>query len=274
MKIIDFHTHPFLLESENMCFYKNTVLSADDFKATMEGFGVDKICGSVIERMDDPNFATIKRLNDSALKLREKWGDFYEPGVHIHPYFIKNSIEELERCRKEGVKIVGELVPYFMGWELYYNEAMHELYECIKELGYECVSLHTMQEGTMDAALENFPEINFVGAHPGDKQCFIRHIERIKKYPNYYLDLSGTGIFRYGLVKYGVQQVGSERFLFGSDFPICDCNMYIAGVDAEHIPDEAKENIFYKNAEKLLAGTSAKGEETEEKPEEDPKKED
>lgn len=258
MKIIDFHTHPFVHDSENVCFYKNTVLDPEDFKAKMQNFGIEKICGSVIERMDEADFATVRRLNDSALELREKWGDFYEPGVHIHPYFLKSSLEELERCRKEGVRMVGELVPYFMDWEMYYNDAMHEIYSCIQDLGYSCVSIHTMQEESMEEAVKNFPKINFIAAHPNDKQCFIRHLERMEKYPNYYLDLSGTGIFRYGLIKYGVSRVGSERFLFGSDFPICNAGMYITAVKNEEISRTDRKNIFHRNAEHLLYGVEYK----------------
>lgn len=269
MKIIDFHTHPFIHESENVCFYKNTVSSPDEFKETLQGFGIDKICGSVIERMDEADFATVRRLNDSALELREKWGDFYEPGVHIHPYFLKSSLEELERCRKEGVRMVGELVPYFMDWEMYYNDAMHEIYSAIRDLGYSCVSIHTMQEESMEAAVKNFPEIKFIAAHPNDKQCFMRHLERMEKYPNYYLDLSGTGIFRYGLLKYGISRVGSERFLFGSDFPICNANMYIAAVNSENISREDKKNVFHKNAERLLYGEKPKKSKKKDKKEKD-----
>ncbi|MBR6400065.1 MAG: amidohydrolase [Firmicutes bacterium] len=252
MKIIDFHTHPFYHETENVCFYKNTVLSPEDFKDIMKGFGVDKICGSVIERIDEANFDKIQQLNNSAITLKRMWGDFYEPGVHIHPYFVHNSIEELTRCREKGFKMVGELVPYFMDWEVYYNDAMHEIYEAVRDLGYKCVSIHTMQEESMDAALEAFPDITFVAAHPNDKACFLRHLERMERFDNYYLDLSGTGIFRFGLLKYGISRVGSERFLFGSDFPICNCNMYIAAVESERISDADKENIFYKNTERIL----------------------
>ena len=254
MKIIDFHTHPFLNDEENVCFYKNTVLSPEDFKQTLEGFGIDKICGSVIKRMDEADFTAIQGLNDSAIALKEKWGDFYEPGVHIHPYLVKNSCEELERCKNAGVRMVGELVPYFMGWENYYTDAMHEIYGCIHELGFSCVSIHTMDEEGMEQAVKNFPDINFIAAHPNDKACFLRHLERMIRYPNYYLDLSGTGIFRWGLIKFGISQVGSERFIFGSDFPICNCNMYIASISSERISHADKENIFYKNAERLLYG--------------------
>jgi predicted TIM-barrel fold metal-dependent hydrolase len=54
------------------------------------------------------------------------------------------------------------------------------------------------------------------------------------------------------MLRYAVDQVGSERILFGTDYPICNPGVYIGGVLAEPISDEAKENIFSKNAKRLL----------------------
>ncbi len=91
-----------------------------------------------------------------------------------------------------------------------------------------------------------------MAAHPGDKAQFLRHIERIKKYKNYYLDLSGTGIFRYGLIGYGVKEVGSERLLFGTDYPICNPSMYINAVLFEKLNEQDYNNILSDNAKHLL----------------------
>lgn len=62
-------------------------------------------------------------------------------------------------------------------------------------------------------------------------------LERIKKFENYYLDLSGTGIFRYGLIFHGVREVGSERFLFGTNYPISNTRMYVQAVFQEPISE-------------------------------------
>ena len=74
----------------------------------------------------------------------------------------------------------------------------------------------------------------------------------LKKYPNAYLDLSGTGLFRYGMLKHGVDMVGAEKFLFGTDYPITNPHMYVQAVEFEHITEEAKDMIFYQNAERIL----------------------
>lgn len=250
-EIIDFHIHPFYNKSRNICFYEDTVNTAGDIKADLQRAGITMACGSVIERMDVKNFDDIKALNDEALLLRNKMDGFYVPGIHIHPAFVKESIAELERMYDKGIRLVGELVPYMMGWESYYDAEMDKIYSIINELNM-VVSLHTINEESIDEAVKRYPHITFVAAHPGDKTQFLRHIERIKKYNNYYLDLSGTGIFRYGLIAYGVREIGSERLIFGTDYPICNPSMYVNAVLFEKLRDEDYNNIFYANARRVL----------------------
>ena len=250
-EIIDFHIHPFYNKNRNVCFYNNTVNSLDDFVSDLKRAGVTRICGSVIERIEVKSFDDIKSLNDEALLMRDELNGYYIPGIHIHPAFVKESIAELERMKNAGVTLVGELVPYFMGWENYYDDNMVQIYSVINELKM-VVSLHTQQEDTIEQAVRAFPQITFVAAHPGDKASFLRHLERIKKYKNYYLDLSGTGIFRYGLIAHGVNEVGSERLVYGSDYPICNPQMYISAVLFEKLKEEDYNNIFAGNAKRIL----------------------
>nr|MBQ4318691.1 amidohydrolase family protein [Clostridia bacterium] len=74
----------------------------------------------------------------------------------------------------------------------------------------------------------------------------------MEKYPNAYLDLSGTGLFRYAMLAHGVNRVGAERFLFGTDFPVCNAAMQVAAVLSEYLTDEDYELIFSGNAKRLL----------------------
>ena len=92
----------------------------------------------------------------------------------------------------------------------------------------------------------------FVFAHPGEAKRVNDHIDVMLECDNVYLDLSGTGLFRYGMLKYLVERVGAERILFGSDYPICNPNMYIHAVEFEKISDSDKELIFSQNAKMLL----------------------
>ena len=105
----------------------------------------------------------------------------------------------------------------------------------------------------MDRMVERHPEVVFVMAHPGEYGEFMRHMARAQKSRNYYLDLSGYGVFRYGMLRHAIDVMGAERILFGSDFPTCNPAMYLGSVTMDGlISDEERELILSGNAKRLL----------------------
>lgn len=260
-KIIDFHTHPYLDQNENFCMFKDHFqLSATEAAEDLRNSGISKICGSVINRngFDEKlGFAQIKDLNDKALAVKEFYGDFYEPGFHVHPLYVKESLETIEWMHKNGYRLIGELVPYMHGWrQAGLDFASKEFQEILDLAGeYEMIlSYHTMTDWQeqMETMIKNNPKVTFVAAHPGQKAEFLLHLDRLEKYDNAYLDISGTGLFRYGMLREGIRRVGAEKFLFGTDYPITNPGMYVQAVYYEHITDKDRELIFSKNAERLL----------------------
>lgn len=255
IKIIDFHTHPYLSEEDFYCFYPDSFKpSASQCIEDAKRAGISHICGSVImKKKYGGGFGYIKECNDRALEIKKQLGEAYTAGFHIHPDFVKESLEEIELRHSQGFGLVGELVPYMHGWSDYSRRDLGELLEAAGHYHLP-VSFHTIatEQKEIDKMVEDHPEVIFIAAHPGDKEQFLRHLERIKKNDNYYLDLSGTGIFRYGLIAHGVKEVGSERLIFGTDYPICNPRMYVQAVYQEPITEKDMENILFKNAQRIL----------------------
>ncbi|MCI9360940.1 MAG: amidohydrolase [Hungatella sp.] len=262
MDIIDFHTHPYLTQEENSCMYREGFsLEPEEAKEDLLRAGIGRISGSVIRprsKFDRKlGFSQIKELNDSALRLKERFGSFYIPGFHIHPAFVRESLETIEFMHQNGYRLIGELVPYMHGWQEYgMGYGCKELSEILKLAGeyHMIVSYHTMpeQQDQMEAMIAANPMVTFVAAHPGEREGYLLHLERMKKYDNAYLDLSGTGMFRYGMLRFGILQAGAGRLLFGTDYPITNPGMYVEAVRFEHIREEERELIFHKNAERIL----------------------
>jgi len=257
MKITDFHTHPYLSREEFLNFYPECFSpSPEQMKKDTERAGISHIAGCVLNKRSytaEEGFSYIRECNNKALELKRIWGDFYSPGFHVHPHFVKESIAEIERMNKHGIRLIGELVPYMHGWSGYSCKGLHTILEAAEQYGM-IVSFHTMkdEQREMTEMTEAHPKLIFVAAHPNEKEYFLLHLERLKKYDNFYLDLSGTGIFRYGLLAYGVNKAGSEKFIFGTDYPICNPGMYVQAVMHEPISDADRENILYGNAQRLL----------------------
>lgn len=256
--IIDFHTHPFIKPESNICKYKeNCNMSAENTVKTLKNLGISKICGSVINssplKENESRWDRVHACNEEALTLREMYGDFYIPGFHVHPDYVDESIKEIDYMHQKGVNLIGELVPYSMGYTQYNTENLNKIIDYASQKDM-IVNLHTMpDDDDLDAFVEAHPTVTIIGAHPGENPKLIRHIERLKKYPNYYLDVSGTGIFRHGSVRKLIDEVGAERILFGSDYPTCNPSMFVGAILLDElITPEEKQLIFSENAKRIL----------------------
>jgi len=151
-----------------------------------------------------------------------------------------------------GIKLIGELVPYVHGWSDYSCEAFDEILRVATGYGM-VVNFHSMDNDQMDEMVRKHPDTVFVAAHPGEYENYLRHLNRMRMSENYYLDLSGTGLFRHGMLRHGIDEFGAERFLFGSDYPICNPAMFIGGVALDGLlTEEEKQLIFAGNAKRLL----------------------
>lgn len=260
-EIIDFHTHPFITPDCNICRYKyfSDKITAEDTKRDLMSLGISKICGAVISPYNKETFcfADVKKANDIALELKNLYGDFYVPGFHVHPKFIRESCEEIERMHGLGVRLIGELVPYFHMWRDlsldYGSRELSEILDVAEQYGM-IVNLHTMDEEGLDKMVREHPKLTIVAAHPGEAQIYARHLERMKLSENYYLDLSGSGgPLRFASTRNAIDQVGVERLLFGSDYPTCQAGIMIGGILFDYtLTDTEKEYIFSKNAKRLL----------------------
>ena len=256
--IIDFHIHPFFNEKNNICSHTAYCnMSADGTKKTFDSLGVSRVCGSVLNLgVDSGTYANMwERIldeNKTALELRDYYDGFYIPGFHVHPDYVEESIAEIRRMHALGVNLIGELCPYLHGWKVYSCDGFSAILDEAEKYGM-VVSFHSMEEDEMDNMVQAHPGVTFVAAHPGEYQAFMRHMARMKMSDNYYLDLSGYGLFRHGMLRHAIDEFGAERFLFGSDYPTCNPAMYLGGVLMDDlITDEEKELIFSKNARRIL----------------------
>ena len=251
-EIIDFHTHPFSGPGSNICAYKDG--GTEEFVPYLKALGISGICGSVICRdlPDATPWESITESNRIALELHRQYPDFFIPGFHVHPDYVRESCQEIERMHSLGYRLIGELVPYLHSWKDYSCTAFDEILDTAAQYNM-IVSFHSMDDDQMDAMVKKHPDTVFVAAHPGEYSDYMRHLERMNWSENYYLDLSGTGLFRHRMLRYGIDTQGVHRFLFGSDYPTCNPSMFIGGVALDPLlTEEEKQQIFSGNAKRLL----------------------
>lgn len=96
--------------------------------------------------------------------------------------------------------------------------------------------------------LKAVPNMVFIFSHGGIYQTN-EVIELVKLYPNTYVEISTQPPEK---IKQLIMEVGSERILYGTDYPAFNHAFSIVSVLRATNRDEDRKNIFYKNAKQLL----------------------
>ena len=143
-------------------------------------------------------------------------------------------------------------MPGYFGWTNYASEEFSAILDEAGRLGM-MVDLHTIGNDDMDRLAERHKDVIVIGAHPYESDVLTRHIARARTNDNYYIDLAGGGITRYGTLRRLIDSVGVDRLLFGTDFPTCNPAMWVSAVLYDPlITDTEREKIFSLNAKRLL----------------------
>ena len=253
-EIIDAHVHPLELPPQRIGAYSREESMAQ-FDAEMRRAGVDLYAGSVIETGDPDDFKWIEHLNRTALRLRDKY-PAYIPGIHVHGKFVEESCAELQAMKAEGVKLVGELVPYFLGTGTFDTPEMAVIMKEAAKLGM-VVNIHGPSRPEAEFLAANVPELTVVLAHPGEPYgtpgwTARERVEFVAEHENMYLDISGTGLFRWNFLRHFVGKYGAEKLIFGSDFPTCSVGMNVYGTLSEHLTREQFELILSGNFRRIM----------------------
>ena len=252
-KIIDFHVHP----RYNFHYGNHGVDITDHrFFRDLAANGITAVCGSVIDAAmpgrDIAAYETIiVQANRTAYSLQSTWGDFYCPGIHVHPAFVKTSCEEIAWANRHGIRLIGELVPYMMGWSHYTTPEMIEILSYAAELDM-VVSMHPTTPDDMAALAAALPHLKLVYAHLGGYGQYDAQVAMMCRYDNVCFDYSAHGSDFDGILRKTMDRVGCDRILFGTDYPGVNPASDIAAVLYEDLTPHELDCIFYKNANALL----------------------
>ncbi len=102
--------------------------------------------------------------------------------------------------------------------------------------------------------LESFPETRFIGAHMADQIEPMKSAKLLAgKYPNLWVDLSSVHCFFGAELLYDViQAYGTDRVLFGTDFPMLSPREEVEIFRSLPLTDEERRRIGWDNGVELL----------------------
>jgi predicted TIM-barrel fold metal-dependent hydrolase len=206
---------------------------------------------------NEPSQDGVTRSNDLAMQIVAAHPEWYSGFCYLNPAHDPAFLDaEIERCVARG-NLCGiklwisvhatdtRLDPIMRHAAALNVPVLHHAW--YKMTGY--VYNESTPAEIADLACRH-PDVTIVMAHLAGDGC--RGVRDVKHCPNVLVDTSG-GQPVSDLVEYAVRELGAQRVIYGSDWPIRDYATQKARVTGANIPDAEKELILGGNAARLLA---------------------
>ncbi|NWG12951.1 MAG: amidohydrolase family protein [Acidobacteria bacterium] len=251
--VFDAHLHCPAESGELWQWYPVTK-TFEEFVAYLDRTGVDR--GIINSQRCQHNGVPAEFVagNREVARYVERYKGRFVGACVINPLFIDEALREMEECRKKlGFVWVGELCNYMRPSYKYTIKEFELLVEQAVKLGM-VLDVHTELD-EMDYIIEKFPQATIVFPHFGDDREYaniFRRIDAVARHKNCYLDTSGYGHDRVGMLEYAVKTIGEDRVLYGSDFSINDPSTVIARIEHSFLTEGQKSRILSGNLLALL----------------------
>jgi len=252
LRIFDAHLHcP--SESADVWQWYPVTKTFEEFAAYLDRCGVQRgIINNVRCQLAKTPKDFIEGNREVARHVEKHKGRFIGACV-VNPLFIDESLREIEDCRKQlGFLWVGELCNYTVPYPYTIREFESLVGQVVKM--NMVLDVHTDLE-EMEYIIQKYPQATIVFPHFGDSHEYehiFKRIDLVARNSNCYLDTSGSGHDRVGMLEYAVKTVGADRVLFGSDFSINCPATVLARINHAFISEEQKRKILAGNLEALL----------------------
>ncbi len=190
--------------------------------------------------------------NREVAKYVDRYKGRFRGSCVITPFRIDEALREIEECHKQyGFVWLGEFCNYMTNYR-YDTPEWTEVMKLATKLNL-VIQIHANTK-EMEYLAENFPEATIVFPHlGGNREDIFARISIVAKHKNTHIDLSGSGIERVGILERAVKEIGADRVLYGSDFTINEPSAVIVRVKNAFLTADEREQILYRNVERLLA---------------------
>jgi predicted TIM-barrel fold metal-dependent hydrolase len=276
--IIDFHTHifpPWLRERRDEyakvdpCFSllysqpKSKIATAEELITSMNEAGIDM---SVVVNAGWVTHELCVKTNDYILDSVSRYPERLVGFCAIQPRAGDAAITELERCAKAGARGIGELRSDVQGFDLTDNKIMKPLVDAAlkhdliflthssEPVGHDYFGKGSITPDMLYTFITSFPDLKLVCAHWGGGLPFYALMPEVAKaLVNVFFDTAAT-VFLYKpeIFERVSSTIGSDRILFGTDYPLMHQNRVITQIQSSRLPHKDRNRIMGANAKKLL----------------------
>ena len=192
--------------------------------------------------------------NFIAQAVAESGGRFTGLGT-LHPDSedMKADVDEIIALGLKGVKLHPDIQKVKLD-----DPRMHKMYELCE--GRLPMLLHTgdcrydnSNPNRLIPILEKYPSLTLIGAHFGGWSIWEEATKQLYTYKNFLVDCSSS---LYAISKEKAKELilayGTDRVLFGTDYPLWTPEEEIERFMSLDLTDEQREDILYNNAAKLF----------------------
>jgi predicted TIM-barrel fold metal-dependent hydrolase len=279
--IIDFHTHvvpPLIKEKRDdyvgrdACFSllyaepEARLITAKELLTAMDEYKIDK---SVILNLGWVSHELCVETNDYILEAIAHYPKRLIGFCAIQPRAGDKALKELERCAQNGVKGIGEMRPDMQGFDLRDSKIMkpiiktaikHKLIlltHASEPVGHQYCGKGNITPEVIYPLILGFPDLKLVCAHWGGGLPFYALMPEVDRMlSNVYFDTAATPyLYKPQIFKQVADIIGSDRILFGSDYPLLSPKRIIDQIKSTKITQKDKAKILGGNAQRLLSIT-------------------
>ncbi|MDZ7264404.1 MAG: amidohydrolase family protein [candidate division KSB1 bacterium] len=170
----------------------------------------------------------------------------------IHPNEVQDWATELkhwhETCGLKGLK------PYYPRHRIPYNDPRYEPWFSYGHRHRLFALMHFSDNFVveMEEIAAKYPDLFFLLAHTGmSYETARKHIQLAKKFNNVFCEITYTAVTN-GIIEFLVQEIGSEKVIYGSDAAMRDPCPQLGWVAYADITENDKRNILGRNMRKII----------------------
>jgi predicted TIM-barrel fold metal-dependent hydrolase len=230
----------------------------------MDEHGIDK---SVILNLGWVSHELCVETNDYILEAIARYPKRLIGFCAIQPSAGDKALKELERCARNGVKGIGEMRPDVQGFDLSDGKIMKPIIKTVikhdliflthasEPVGHQYCGKGNITPEVIYHFILSFPDLKLVCAHWGGGLPFYALMPEVDKaLSNVYFDTAATPfLYKPQIFKQVADIIGSDRILFGSDYPLLSPRRIIDQIESTGLSQEDKAKILGGNAQKLLS---------------------
>jgi hypothetical protein len=242
---------------------KAKLVTAEELVASMDKAGIDL---SVVLNIGWVSHKLYVETNDYILDSISRYPDRLVGFCSIQPRDGDAALVELERCARAGARGMGEMRPDIQGFDLIDKAIVKPLVDSVIEHGLILLTHSSEPAGHQYAGkgsitpdilypfILDFPDLKLVCAHWGGGLPFYALMPEVAEaLRNVFFDTAATTwLYQPQIFKQVKDIIGSDKILFGTDYPLVSQNRIMAQIKSAELSEQDKSKILGDNAQKLL----------------------